>query len=60
MGILEKGTINRLTTKGKDSKWDRPIGVVDSGVGGLTVGKEMYRQLPKESFFYFDGTGIAT
>ncbi len=31
---------------------DRPIGVFDSGVGGLTVLREMRRQLPDESMIY--------
>ena len=31
---------------------DRPIGVFDSGVGGLTVLREMRRQLPGESMIY--------
>ncbi|MBI2323485.1 MAG: glutamate racemase [Chloroflexi bacterium] len=31
---------------------DRPIGVFDSGVGGLTVLKELRRQLPNESTVY--------
>lgn len=30
-----------------------PIGVFDSGVGGLTVLKELMKQLPHESFIYF-------
>lgn len=30
-----------------------PIGVMDSGVGGLTVIKEIQKQLPKESIIYF-------
>ncbi|OZM57897.1 glutamate racemase [Lottiidibacillus patelloidae] len=29
-----------------------PIGVIDSGVGGLTVAKEIMRQLPKEEIVY--------
>lgn len=33
-----------------------PIGVFDSGVGGLTVLKELYRQLPNESIVYFGDT----
>lgn len=33
-----------------------PIGVFDSGVGGLTVLKELQRQLPQESFLYFGDT----
>jgi glutamate racemase len=32
------------------------IGVFDSGVGGLTVLRELYRQLPNESFLYFGDT----
>lgn len=33
-----------------------PIGVFDSGVGGLTVVKEIMRQLPGESIVYFGDT----
>ncbi len=33
-----------------------PIGVFDSGVGGLTVLRELYRQLPQESILYFGDT----
>jgi glutamate racemase len=33
-----------------------PIGLFDSGVGGLTVLREMYRQLPNESILYFGDT----
>jgi glutamate racemase len=32
------------------------IGVFDSGVGGLTVLQEIYRQLPRESVLYFGDT----
>ncbi|HAC62063.1 MAG TPA: glutamate racemase [Cyanothece sp. UBA12306] len=35
---------------------DSPIGVFDSGVGGLTVLRELYRQLPQESILYFADT----
>jgi len=35
---------------------DAPIGVFDSGVGGLTVMKEIMRQLPDESIVYFGDT----
>ena len=34
----------------------RPIGVFDSGVGGLTVTKELIRQLPREDIVYFGDT----
>ena len=30
-----------------------PIGVFDSGVGGLTVAREIMRQLPEESMIYW-------
>ena len=36
---------------------NRPIGVFDSGLGGLTVLKELEKVLPKESFVYFGDTG---
>ncbi|MDR0347560.1 MAG: glutamate racemase [Coriobacteriales bacterium] len=34
----------------------RPIGVFDSGVGGLTVAREIARRLPHESILYFGDT----
>ncbi|MFH1269734.1 MAG: glutamate racemase [Candidatus Omnitrophota bacterium] len=34
----------------------KPIGVFDSGVGGLTVVKELMRQLPAEDIIYFGDT----
>lgn len=33
-----------------------PIGVFDSGVGGLTVAREIMRQLPNETIVYFGDT----
>ncbi|HCH28567.1 MAG TPA: glutamate racemase [Ruminococcaceae bacterium] len=35
----------------------RPIGVFDSGLGGLTVAKEIIRLLPCEDIVYFGDTG---
>ncbi|SER75550.1 glutamate racemase [Gracilibacillus ureilyticus] len=35
---------------------NQPIGVIDSGVGGLTVASELMRQLPKESIIYLGDT----
>ncbi|MDC3415699.1 glutamate racemase [Aquibacillus salsiterrae] len=35
---------------------DQPIGVIDSGVGGLTVASELIRQLPKEQLIYLGDT----
>ena len=34
----------------------RPIGIIDSGVGGLTVAKEVMRQLPYEEIVYLGDT----
>ncbi len=34
-----------------------PIGVFDSGVGGLTILKELLRELPDERFVYYGDTG---
>lgn len=34
----------------------KPIGVFDSGIGGLTVVKELIRQLPKEDIIYLGDT----
>lgn len=35
---------------------DRPIGIFDSGVGGMTVLKEIMKELPKEKFIYLGDT----
>ena len=36
---------------------NRPIGVFDSGLGGLTVVRQLLRQLPGEDICYFGDTG---
>jgi glutamate racemase len=36
---------------------DQPIGIFDSGVGGLTVAKQIFRLLPHEKVIYFGDTG---
>ena len=41
---------------GVESKKSAPIGVFDSGVGGLTVVREIVRQLPNENIVYFGDT----
>lgn len=35
---------------------DAPVGVFDSGVGGLTVAREIMRQIPNERIVYFGDT----
>ncbi len=39
-----------------ENKKNAPIGVFDSGVGGLTVVREITRQLPEENIVYFGDT----
>ena len=39
-----------------DVKRTAPVGVFDSGVGGLTVAREIMRQLPNENIVYFGDT----
>lgn len=34
----------------------KPIGILDSGLGGLTVVREIFRQLPNEEIIYFGDT----
>lgn len=36
----------------------RPIGVFDSGIGGLTVLRELQRHLPRETYIYFADSGF--
>jgi glutamate racemase len=38
------------------SSRNQPIGVFDSGIGGLTVAREIFRVLPNESVLYFGDT----
>lgn len=46
--------LNNGTLNGAGSR--RPIGVFDSGVGGLTVFEELRQMLPNESILYFGDT----
>ena len=36
---------------------NKPIGVFDSGLGGLTAVKELLKVLPNENIIYFGDTG---
>jgi glutamate racemase len=45
-----------MAAGGKVMSSKAPIGVFDSGVGGLTVVKEIMRQIPGESIIYFGDT----
>lgn len=42
--------------KKKETPCDAPVGVFDSGVGGLTVAREIMRQIPNEKIIYFGDT----
>lgn len=42
--------------QGADRPSSCPIGIFDSGVGGVTVLRELYSQLPQESVVYFGDT----
>src|SRR5512141_1482158 len=49
----------RMSSNEEISASDRsaaPIGVFDSGIGGLTVVRELMKQLPNESIIYFGDT----
>ena len=54
--IIELNKVSQLIIHGGDCIMEYnnySIGVLDSGVGGLTVVKEIQRQLPKENIVYF-------
>ncbi len=53
MTIATEGLWHDLSVGGPTQA---PIGLFDSGVGGLTVVREMYRQLPNESLIYVGDT----
>lgn len=46
MGQINRGLMHR----------DAPIGIFDSGIGGLTVAREVMRQIPNEKIVYFGDT----
>ena len=35
---------------------NRPIGIFDSGVGGITILKEIQKRLPNENYIYLGDT----
>ena len=53
--VKRKGSI-MLLSKEQEELCDAPIGVFDSGVGGLTVAREIMRQIPNEKIIYFGDT----
>lgn len=49
-------SVMEVTMSGQEEWHNSPIGVFDSGVGGLTVAREIMRQLPNERIVYFGDT----
>lgn len=52
MGAEEKKIPNDLDRIGIDR--NAPVGVFDSGIGGLTVAREIMRQIPEERIVYLE------
>lgn len=48
--------MNSLDHTEKKELAHAPVGIFDSGVGGLTVAREVMRQIPDERFVYFGDT----
>ena len=46
-----------MTDRAATDMRNRPIGVFDSGIGGLTVLREIWKELPNESTVYFGDSG---
>jgi glutamate racemase len=47
---------SKMATTNKSSAASRPIGIFDSGIGGLTVANAIQQVLPNESLVYFGDT----
>lgn len=56
-GFLLQNVTNRRITSAMPNS--RPIGIFDSGIGGLSVLQHVLRQLPHENLFYFADSGFA-
>ena len=52
--LLTEDTMEMIAAN--TGKKDAPIGVFDSGIGGLTVVREIMRQIPNEKIVYFGDT----
>ena len=52
----KKGRKGTDGSMGRNRDVSAPIGVFDSGVGGLTVAREIMRQIPNEKIVYFGDT----
>lgn len=54
--IKTEANVNEKQSTDVPLSKDAPIGVFDSGVGGLTVVREIMRQIPNEKIIYFGDT----
>jgi glutamate racemase len=52
--VIDRPSVAPVT--GRLARADAPIGVFDSGIGGLTVARELMRQLPDEAIVYVGDT----
>lgn len=51
--IFEKKILDKIITEAGAPPKEHPIGVFDSGVGGISVLRELYKIMPKENYIYF-------
>ncbi len=52
----QEPAVQRIPKQEPLPMWDAPIGIFDSGIGGLTVAKEVMRSLPNEQIIYIGDT----
>ncbi len=55
--ILRAPSHNQENAGDAMSKQNRPIGIIDSGIGGFSVARRVRRQLPHENLLYFGDGG---
>ncbi|TXI92774.1 MAG: glutamate racemase [Burkholderiaceae bacterium] len=59
LNSLNLNSLSQLSTTQKNADRCAPVGVFDSGIGGLSVVKHLRQQLPNENFIYFADTAYA-
>jgi len=52
----QEPAVQRVPNQEPLPMWDAPIGIFDSGIGGLTVAKQVMRSLPNEQIIYIGDT----
>lgn len=56
MRLGQEPAVQRAPKQDPHPMWDSPIGIFDSGIGGLTVAREVMRTLPFEKIVYIGDT----